>query len=139
MLEFNPDRIGHGTCLHPEQGGSDDLVASLQSKKIPLEVCLTSNVKCQTVESYEMHHFKEWYQMGHPIALCTDDKGVFSTSLSEEYCLAHRKLGMSKKELWDISLLSLNCAFTKDELKQHLRHKWQDLKPHLEETLTDIA
>lgn len=36
MLEFNPDRIGHGTCLHPEQGGSDDLVASLQSKKIPL-------------------------------------------------------------------------------------------------------
>ena len=39
LLEFHPDRVGHGTCLYPEQGGSDDLVSSLQSKKIPLGNC----------------------------------------------------------------------------------------------------
>lgn len=35
-----------------------------------VEVCLTSNVKCQTVESYDAHHFRDWYDQDHPIALC---------------------------------------------------------------------
>ncbi|XP_062517433.1 adenosine deaminase-like protein [Corticium candelabrum] len=128
LLEFGPDRVGHGTCLHPAQGGSDELVKCFESKKIPLEVCLTSNVKCRTVQSYDVHHFRDWYERGHPMALCTDDKGVFSTSLSEEYCVAHSKLNMSQVELWKLSLSTVDYTFVTDDLKRQLRHKWQDCK-----------
>ncbi|XP_015248989.1 PREDICTED: adenosine deaminase-like protein [Cyprinodon variegatus] len=70
LLNLPPDRIGHGTFLHPEMGGSQSLVDRVVDRNIPLEICLTSNVKGQTVSSYSQHHFKYWYQLGHPCAVC---------------------------------------------------------------------
>lgn len=35
-----------------------------------VELCLTSNVKGQTVPCYSKHHFKYWYQLGHPSVIC---------------------------------------------------------------------
>lgn len=35
-----------------------------------LELCLTSNVKGRTVPSYSQHHFRYWYQLGHPCVIC---------------------------------------------------------------------
>ena len=34
------------------------------------ELCLTSNVKGQTVPSYDKHHFLYWYNLGHPCVIC---------------------------------------------------------------------
>ncbi|KAG1933182.1 adenosine deaminase-like protein [Pimephales promelas] len=70
LLNLPPDRIGHGTFLHPEVGGSDSLVEKVCKQNIPIELCLTSNVKGQTVPSYEKHHFQYWYKRGHPCVLC---------------------------------------------------------------------
>lgn len=36
VLQILPDRIGHGTCLQAETGGSDDLVKFVRDSKIPL-------------------------------------------------------------------------------------------------------
>lgn len=36
----------------------------------PLEFCMTSNIKSQTVPSCDKHHFGYWYNMGHPAVLC---------------------------------------------------------------------
>ncbi|XP_035653855.1 adenosine deaminase-like protein isoform X6 [Oncorhynchus keta] len=71
LLNIPPDRIGHGTFLHPEVGGSQSLVDKVRKHNTPLELCLTSNVKGQTVSSYSQHHFLYWYQMGHPCVICT--------------------------------------------------------------------
>jgi hypothetical protein len=47
------------------------------------ELCLTSNVKGQTVSSYSQHHFLYWYQMGHPSVICVS---VFPK------CVWHKRL-----------------------------------------------
>ncbi|KAF5895463.1 adenosine deaminase-like protein, partial [Clarias magur] len=70
LLHLPPDRIGHGTFLHPEAGGSDSLVDKVCKLNIPLELCLTSNVKGQTVPSYDKHHFQYWFTRQHPCVLC---------------------------------------------------------------------
>lgn len=36
LLELIPDRIGHGTCIHPEYGGTKDLVNIVKEHSIPI-------------------------------------------------------------------------------------------------------
>ncbi|KAL5978473.1 hypothetical protein ACLOJK_029590 [Asimina triloba] len=65
MLEFCPQRIGHAICFEDEEW------RRLKSSRIP----------CET-------YTIDLYKAKHPLVLCTDDPGVFSTSLSQEYKLA---------------------------------------------------
>lgn len=69
ILEFHPERLGHGTCIHPNLGGVRNNWETLLKKKIPVELCLSSNIKCKTVESYDKHHFKLLYAAKHPLTL----------------------------------------------------------------------
>ncbi|XP_032401663.1 N6-Methyl-AMP deaminase isoform X1 [Xiphophorus hellerii] len=131
LLNLPPDRIGHGTFLHPEMGGSQSLVDRAVKGRIPLEICLTSNVKGQTVPSYSQHHFRYWYQLGHPCVICTDDKGVFCTDSSQEYQLAASAFGLRPEAVWTLSERAVDCIFAGDEVKQQLRQKWTELKPGL--------
>ncbi|KAJ8678735.1 hypothetical protein QAD02_014522 [Eretmocerus hayati] len=98
ILKFKPDRLGHGTCIHPSLGGTDFLFETLLAYKIPVELCLTSNVKCKSVPNYDAHHFKYLYDSMHPICICTDDKGVFGTTLSRELTLAAEYFNLREKE-----------------------------------------
>ena len=52
-------RIGHGTCIHPSLGGSDTLWKLLLEHKSAVEVCLSSNVFCQTVPSFQQHQVNQ--------------------------------------------------------------------------------
>ncbi|XP_074651028.1 N6-Methyl-AMP deaminase-like [Tubulanus polymorphus] len=131
LLDEFTDRIGHGTFLLPEDGGSEAILKTVVDKSIPLELCLTSNVKGQTVKSFDIHHFKFWYERNHPCVICTDDKGVFATSLSTEYQIAATAFSLSKKQLWELSQSSIDCIFSGDDIKLHLRQKFDNIKNQL--------
>ncbi|XP_036424201.1 adenosine deaminase-like protein [Colossoma macropomum] len=131
LLDLPPDRIGHGTFLHPEVGGSDSLVDKVCKQNIPIELCLTSNVKGQTVPSYDKHHFQYWYERRHPCVLCTDDKGVFCTDLSQEYQLAASTFGLSQEAVWLLSQQAIQCSFAPEALKRQLERRWAELMPHV--------
>ena len=63
--------------------------------------------------------------------LQTDDKGVFSTCLSEEYHLAAGSFALSKRELWEMSLTAVNYIFESSAFKEQLRKLWpQTLHPN---------
>ena len=48
VLEILPDRIGHGTCLQADGGGTEDLVKFVRQHKIPLgNNCNVINIACQ--------------------------------------------------------------------------------------------
>jgi adenosine deaminase len=42
-----------------------------------------------------------------PVSLGTDDPAFFNTDLVREYSLAHREVGLSLPELWEINLNGL--------------------------------
>ncbi|NXU47498.1 ADAL protein, partial [Turnix velox] len=126
LLGLPPDRIGHGTFLNL---GSEELVLLVQKNQIPIEFCMTSNIKTQTVPSCDKHHFGFWYKMGHPAVLCTDDKGIFATELSQEYELAARTFHLTRSQMWDLSYESINYIFAPSEVKSQLRERWCQLKP----------
>ncbi|XP_076983795.1 N6-Methyl-AMP deaminase isoform X2 [Tamandua tetradactyla] len=129
LLDLLPDRIGHGTFLNSSEGGSPHLVNFVRHHKIPLELCLTSNVKSQTVPSYDQHHFGFWHSIAHPSVICTDDKGVFATHLSQEYQLAAETFNLNQSQMWDLSYESIDYIFASESTRSELRKKWNNLKP----------
>ncbi|CAD7671059.1 unnamed protein product [Nyctereutes procyonoides] len=131
LLDLLPDRIGHGTFLSSSEEGSLELVDFVRQHRIPLELCLTSNIKSQTVRSYDQHHFGFWYSIAHPSVICTDDKGVFATQLSQEYQLAAETFNLTQTQVWDLSYESINYIFASDSTRSELRRKWNHLKPRV--------
>lgn len=128
LLSVEPDRIGHGTFLIPELAGGSELADIVLAAKIPIELCLSSNVQTQTVSDYDNHHFNFWYKKNHPCVLCTDDKGVFATSLSREYAVAAETFNLTQENLWDLSYDCINYIFADDTVKEQLRAAWNHLK-----------
>lgn len=115
MLDFCPQRLGHVCCLDDEEW------KKLKSSMIPVEICLTSNVMTGGAPSLELHHFADLYNAKHPLSICTDDSGLFSTSLSNEYYLVASTFGFSKAELFRLAQGAVEFVFADDEVKKSLR------------------
>lgn len=100
-------RIGHGTHLF-EDG---DLLDYVNDHRIPLEVCLTSNVDTQAVNSLREHPFKEYLDHVLQVTLNTDNRLVSNTTLTDEYCKAIEAFDLSFSEVKRIALNGFNNAF----------------------------
>lgn len=122
MLKFKPDRLGHGTCIHPKYGGTEETWATLCQLKIPVEVCLTSNVNTKSTPDYESHHFKLFYDADIPTIICTDDKGVFSTSLAQEYKICAKTFSLTSSQTARLALNACQYIFD-DSVRKTLNDK----------------
>jgi len=106
-LEIGAERIGHGIRSIDDPA----LVAHLAARQIPLEVCITSNVRTGAVASLRDHPVKKLYDAGVPIVLDTDDPALFGCTLPGEYELAAREFGFSEAQMNGIAANSLRFAF----------------------------
>ena len=61
------------------------IVAYLAQKKIPLELCVLSNVCTGIVPDVAHHPARLYYDQGIPLSVNTDDPKMFGNSLAEEY------------------------------------------------------
>jgi adenosine deaminase len=109
-------RIGHGTRLHEDPG----LEAFVNDFRIPLEICLTSNVQTRVAPSYAEHPFRRYFDAGLVVTLNTDNRLMSGTTLTEEYWLAHQHLGLGWEELKEVAVLGFQAAFLPYEAKVNL-------------------
>uniref|UniRef100_A0A182V966 Adenosine deaminase domain-containing protein n=1 Tax=Anopheles merus TaxID=30066 RepID=A0A182V966_ANOME len=117
MLALGVDRIGHGTFIEGEN------LAFAQEHKIPFECCLTSNVKCKTVPSYEDHHVAKLLKLKHPVCVCTDDFGVFETSLSQELKICASTFSLTMADMVEMQRNAIEYSFASKQEKKELRAK----------------
>jgi adenosine deaminase len=109
-------RIGHGTRLHEDPG----LEAFVNDFRIPLEVCLTSNVQTRVVPTLEEHPFRRYFDAGLVVTLNTDNRLISGTTLTDEYWRAHKHLGLNWEELKEVAFLGFQAAFLPYEAKVNL-------------------
>ncbi|KAK4474205.1 hypothetical protein MN116_003502 [Schistosoma mekongi] len=114
---YLPDRLGHGTFLTNLDENAVLARGIVLNSKIPLELCLTSNIKSKTVENYESHHINYWMEKKHPICICTDDKGLFNCTLSGELQLSAERCGLDKQQHFQILVDSVNMSFFSEDVK----------------------
>jgi adenosine deaminase len=101
------NRIGHGTRLIEDES----LAQFVNDRRIPVEICLTSNVQTRAVPDYESHPLRAYYDRGIPVVLNTDNRLMSDTTLTDEYAHAARTFGFTFDELADLALTSFASAF----------------------------
>src|SRR5205823_1697959 len=103
------------TCHAGEGDGPDSIHQALLEyvieRKIPLEMCLTSNVHTHTVASLAEHPFKRYLDQGVVVTLNTDGRVVDGISLTDEYFVAQSVLGLTKADLARVVLNACESAF----------------------------
>ncbi|HEY8604827.1 adenosine deaminase [Tsuneonella suprasediminis] len=109
------DRVGHGVRAIE----SPDVTRQLAEARMPLEVCLRSNLALSLYASLAAHPIGRLSDAGCTIVLGTDDPGFFDTDLAEEYDLAlktHPSLGIER-----VSGNAIAAAFCSEPTKGILR------------------
>jgi len=106
-LEIGAERIGHGIRAVEDVR----LMEELRRRDVPLEVCITSNVRTGAVASLEAHPVRRLFDAGVPIILNTDDPVLFDCTLQGEYTLAEQAFAFTPEEITRIARNSLRYAF----------------------------
>ncbi|MEA3451425.1 MAG: adenosine deaminase [Bacteroidota bacterium] len=113
---INVNRIGHGTRLR-EDG---DLLNYVNDHRIPLEMCITSNVQTKAVKHVEDHPLKFYFDLGLRVTLNTDNRLISNITLTDEYMLAIEKLGFDANEIKYLILNGFKSAFLPFQDKNQL-------------------
>jgi adenosine deaminase len=116
MDQLLPTRIGHGVRAIEDPL----LVRELAAQALPLEVCLTSNLRLGVYASYAEHPLKRLIEAGCVVSLNTDDPVLFQTSLTQEYLHALQDCGLTLDQLKTTVLQALQVSYLGATEKQAL-------------------
>ncbi len=104
---LHADRIGHGVqAVH-----SEPVMALLQQRHIPLEMCPTSNVQTAAVDRITRHPLLVYHRHGIPVTINTDDPSVSNITLTDEYMVAIRDIGITFDDLKTMIHNAAEAAF----------------------------
>jgi adenosine deaminase/aminodeoxyfutalosine deaminase len=116
------ERIGHGlTALRDA-----NVMALLRERRIPLEVCPSSNVSTGLIARWEDHPLPKFLEAGLVVTLNSDDPAMFGTSLQEEFSQAARCFEFSRQTLVKLCGNAVHASFLNEDEKQKLQER---LKP----------
>ena len=101
------NRIGHATRLIEDER----LTQYVNDRRIPLEICLTSNVQTRATKNFDTHPLREYYDRGLNVVLNTDNRLMSDTTLTDEYEAAATHLGFTFAELCDVARNGFAAAF----------------------------
>lgn len=90
LTHLRAERIGHGTSAVQDP----ELLAFLAERRIPLEVCPTSNVATGAIGALDQHPIAAMVEAGVLVTVNSDDPPMFGTDLNTEYGIAARLLGL---------------------------------------------
>jgi len=112
-LNIGAERIGH--ALHATE--DRELVEVLAQRQVPVEACITSNVRTGCCGGLEHHPVRRLFDSGVMITLNSDDPTMFRTSLAREYQLAQDAFGFTDEDLREIARNSFEASFLPAEKK----------------------
>jgi len=112
-LNIGAERIGHGISIAQDP----ELVEVLAHKQVPVEICLSSNLRTGVCDGFGEHPVKSFFDEGLMVTLNTDDPAMFQTTLNREYQIAMEQFGFSREQLREIARNSFEASFLPVEKK----------------------
>jgi len=112
-LNLPAERIGHGFTASQDP----ELVEALSTRQIPVEICITSNLRTGICPTIAEHPVRNYFDQGVMVTLNTDDPAMFATSLNREYQLAQHAFGFTDEHLRELARNSFEASFLPAEKK----------------------
>lgn len=127
-------RIGHGTRLVEDmvmyEGRAirlGPLAQYVLDHRIPIEVCLSSNVHTGATASLAVHPFLHYFRNGFRVTLNTDNRLMSRTTMTDECMLAVEHFGLSLDQLEKIAINGAKSAFA--HYDERLKVIFERIKP----------
>ena len=128
-------RIGHATRLlediiFDDEGyvfGFGDLAQYVLDKRIPLEICLSSNLHTGAVDKLENHPFGILFKEKFRVTINTDDRLMSDTDMTKEFLAAIKYFNLSFDDIEKITINSMKSAFIPH--KERLHYIYNVIKP----------
>lgn len=128
-------RIGHATHLLEDitldkdgnAVGFGDLAQYVLDKRIPLEICLLSNVHTGAVDKIENHPFGIFFKEKFRITINTDDRLMSDTTMTKEFATAIEIFNITLDDVEKITINSMKSAFI--PYKERLHYIYNVIKP----------
>lgn len=128
-------RIGHGTRIIEDitldaQGniiGMGDLAQYILDKRIPIEICLLSNLHTGAVDALANHPFGVLYKSKFRVAINTDDRLMSDTTMTKEFLTAIEYFNISLDDVEKITINSMKSAFLHNQ--ERLDYIYNIIKP----------
>lgn len=123
ITELNADRIGHGTSLFNANAVSDPgirdpeayvdaLAQYIADRRITVEVCLTSNIQTSpSIRELRAHPFGRMMEHRISVAVCTDNRTVSRTSVTDELLKAVRTFDLDLEDLKNVLVYGFKRSF----------------------------
>jgi len=112
-LNLHAERLGHALTAVQDP----ELVEELSRRQVPVEICLTSNLRTGCCPSLPEHPVRHYFDHGIMITLSSDDPAMFGTSLAQEYRLAQDNFGFTDEHLRELARNSFEASFLPVEKK----------------------
>lgn len=112
-LNLGAERIGHGLTAIEDP----ELMEELATRQIPVEICLTSNLRTGCCGTLQNHPVRRYFDQGLMITLNSDDPAMFGSTLNQEYELAQKEFGFTDEHLRELARNSFEASFLPAEKK----------------------
>ena len=151
LTDCHADRIGHGTWLFSQRhirdrsisdkrAYIDKLVRYVAEHRVTLEVCLTSNQQTlpELRADLRRHPFKKMRAARCSVTLCTDNRLVSRTTMTDEVDKAVQAFRLDARGLKDILIYGFKRSFFAGSYPD--KRNWvRSVLNHLEDTLADAG
>jgi aminodeoxyfutalosine deaminase len=123
-LNIGAERIGHALSAQLDP----DLMEVLAERQVPLEICVTSNLRTGCCPTLEEHPVRRYFDAGLMVTLNSDDPAMFESDLQNEYRLAQDAFGFTAEHLRELAANSIEASFLPALRKVALLHQIEQVK-----------
>lgn len=122
ITELHADRIGHGFYLFDiskiegtgranKEKYIEQLIQYIANRRVTIEVCLTSNLQTIPGLNIKNHNFKRMLENKLSASICTDNRTVSKTTVTDEILLALEHFEIEPKTLYNIIVYGFKRSF----------------------------
>ncbi|MBX2977071.1 MAG: adenosine deaminase [Ignavibacteriaceae bacterium] len=112
-------RIGHGTRILEDLVRDKDgnvvalgeLSQYILDQRIPIEICLLSNVHTGAIDKLENHPFQQLYKLKFRLTINTDDRLMSDTTMTNEFMLAQKYFNLNLDDIEKLTINGMKSAF----------------------------